>query len=97
MTKSEKSFYNPDFSHVYVEKRISDHPKTLRILDLLPKSAIIYIDHYKDVFCKSGQSYESQAKEKSSYLQRKQTHFYTKDQTFAIRSETKTSITRPMP
>jgi spore photoproduct lyase len=71
MTKSEKSFYNPDFSHVYVEKRIGEHPKTLRILDLLPKSAIIYVDHYKDVFCKGGQSYESQTNSKKLILAKK--------------------------
>lgn len=64
-----------DFSHIYIERQIADHPKTLRITGLLPKAAIIYIDHYKDVFCKSGQSYESQAKSKKLILAKKTDSF----------------------
>lgn len=81
MEKSEKSFYNPDFSHVYIENQIAGHPKTLQILRLLPKSKIIYIDHYKDVFCKKNQSYACQAKSKKLILAKKSDSFLYKGST----------------
>jgi spore photoproduct lyase len=49
-------YYNSFFSHIYVEKSVADMPDTVRILNKFPQSHIIYIDHYKDVFCRSRQS-----------------------------------------
>lgn len=49
-------YYNSFFSHIYVEKSIADMPDTVGILNKFPQSHIIYIDHYKDVFCRSRQS-----------------------------------------
>ena len=36
------------------------HPKTKKILEHFPKAKRIIIDHYKDIFCRSGQDYEKQ-------------------------------------
>ena len=52
-----KDYYNPVFSHIYVERAVLDHPRTGRILQSFPASNIILIDHYKDVFCRKGQDY----------------------------------------
>lgn len=49
-------YYNSFFLHIYVEKSVADMPDTVRILNKFPQSHIIYIDHYKDVFCRSRQS-----------------------------------------
>lgn len=38
------------FSHIYIEKEIVRHPRTLRILALFPDAEIIMIDRYMDIF-----------------------------------------------
>lgn len=43
------------FQHIYIEKRIEDHPRTSRILAHFPKAQLIRIDSYKDVFNRRGQ------------------------------------------
>lgn len=60
MKNSKKDFFNPFFSHIYVEKQILNHPRTQRILARFPTASVIEIDHYKDVFCRSKQSYSLQ-------------------------------------
>lgn len=52
--------YNFAFSHIYVEKRVAQHPRVLRLLERFSKARIIWIDHYKDVFCRSHQSFAKQ-------------------------------------
>ena len=53
---SKKNYYNPFFSHIYVERAVREHPRTRRILRRFPDAHIIIIDHYKDVFCRKGQN-----------------------------------------
>lgn len=48
------------FSHIYIEKGISENPRTKRILEHFPSANRIYIDHYKDVFNRSRQSVVTQ-------------------------------------
>lgn len=62
MQTSEKSFLNNNFSHIYVEKAAEAYPKTLEILSHFKNSNIIYIDHYKDVFCRKHQNFSLQKK-----------------------------------
>lgn len=50
-------YYNPFFSHIYVEEDVQDHPRTKRILQRFPDAVVILISHYKDVFCRKGQNY----------------------------------------
>lgn len=57
MKNLRKDYYNPFFSHIYVEKAVQDHPRTRRILQKFPQANRIVIDHYKDVFCRKGQNY----------------------------------------
>lgn len=48
-------YYNPFFSHIYVEKQVQNHPRMQNILAKYPTARIIEIGHYKDVFCRSRQ------------------------------------------
>lgn len=50
-------YFNPAFSHIYVEKEVKSLPRTRRILEKFPHAVIVEIEHYKDVFCRSGQNY----------------------------------------
>lgn len=62
MKNLSEDYYNPAFSHIYVEKAARDNPRTGRILSSFPEAAVIEIDHYKDVFCRSGQDYVLQSR-----------------------------------
>lgn len=66
--RSGEGLYNGFLSHVYVERRVSDHPVTRDILSRLKKSEVILIDHYKDIFSRSRQSYMEQLKARSLIL-----------------------------
>ena len=55
-----EDYFTPFFSHIYVEKSVRDHMRTQKILAKYPAAEIIEIDHYKDVFCRSRQSYQFQ-------------------------------------
>lgn len=68
MKNLKGEYYNPPFSHVYVEKEVWDHPRTKRILDRLQEADVIAIDHYKDVFCRKGQNYILQHKAQNLIL-----------------------------
>lgn len=72
MKNLRKDYYNPFFSHIYVEKAIGDHPRTKQILERFPSARIIFIDHYKDVFCRKGQDFISQQKAQNLILGAKQ-------------------------
>ena len=52
--------YDTYFSHIYAEDAVWDYPLAQTIREKLPESRIIPIKHYKDVFCKKGQSFVSQ-------------------------------------
>lgn len=55
MKNLRKEYFNPFFSHIYIEKSIRNHVRTQKILAGFPSAEIIEIDHYKDVFCRSRQ------------------------------------------
>ena len=67
-----KDYYNPFFSHIYIEKAAVDHPRTARILQRFPNANIILIDHYKDVFCRKGQNFILQQQSQNLILGTKQ-------------------------
>lgn len=56
MKDLKKDYFNPFFSHIYVEKTIRNHIRTKKIISKFPSAEIIEIDHYKDVFCRRKQS-----------------------------------------
>ena len=72
MKNSRKDYYNPFFSHIYVEKGILSHPRAQRILGRFPNANIILIDHYKDVFCRKGQNFILQQRSQNLILASKQ-------------------------
>lgn len=57
MSKSDSYFYNPSFSHIYIEKEAYAYPATLQILKHFPNAVSIEINHYKDVFNRGGQNF----------------------------------------
>lgn len=63
------------FSHIYVEQRIKNLPRTREILSHFPKAQIILIEHYKDVFCRRGQDYVRQHDSQALILAEKTEHF----------------------
>jgi len=63
------------FSHLYVEKRVADHPKTLKIIEKFDRSHIIWIDHYKEVFNRSSQDFAAQSHSKKLILAHKEGKF----------------------
>ncbi len=65
MKNLKEEFYNPAFSHIYVERAVMEHFRTKKILEKFPKAVVVEIDHYKDVFCRSGQDYGKQHKTQS--------------------------------
>lgn len=72
MKNLKKDYYNPFFSHIYVEKAVLDHPRTKRILQKFPKANLISINHYKDVFCRKGQNFICQQQSQNLILGAKQ-------------------------
>lgn len=56
MKNLSKDYFNPFFSHIYIEKSIREYARTQKILAQFPSARVIEIDHYKDVFCRSRQS-----------------------------------------
>ena len=56
MKSLREGYFNPFFSHIYIESAIKDHPRTQKILAKFPGATVVEIDHYKDVFCRSRQS-----------------------------------------
>ena len=60
MKRLNSDCFNPFFSHIYVEKKVRDHPRTRKILEKYQQARVIEIDHYKDLFCRSRQNYTLQ-------------------------------------
>lgn len=54
---------------------MQNHPRTRRILQKFPNASIIFIDHYKDVFCRKGQNFIIQQRSPNLILGAKQGNF----------------------
>ena len=67
--------YLPDFSHIYIEKEILNHPFTKEILSKFPNSIIIEIEHYKDKFNSYSQNFRSQKHSQKLILAKKREPF----------------------
>lgn len=72
MKNLENNYYNPAFSHIYVEDAVKEHPRTKQILARFPKAECVSVGHYKDVFCRKGQSFEHQHQAPALILAAKQ-------------------------
>jgi len=63
------------FSHLYIEKKVLNHPQTLKIMEKFEHSQIIMIDHYKEVFNRPNQSFAAQSSAKKLILAHKEGKF----------------------
>lgn len=63
------------FSHLYVEKKVIDHPAALRIMEKFDRSQIIVIDHYKEVFNRNAQDFSAQSTSKKLILAHREGKF----------------------
>lgn len=75
MKNLNNNYYNPFFSHIYVEKQILNHPRTKQILSRYTHAEIIEISHYKDIFCRSRQNYIQQLHSRKLILAAKYGNF----------------------
>ena len=50
----------PSFSHIYIERKVRDFSLTKLALSKFSDSNVIWVDHYKDIFNRSGQDFQSQ-------------------------------------
>lgn len=71
MKKLREDYFNLFFSHIYVEKSVRNHFRTREILAKFPSAKVIEINHYKDVFCRSRQSYTLQHRSQNLILAEK--------------------------
>ena len=68
--------FQPNLSHIYLEKGTEDYPMSQLALSKFPKAKLIKIDHYKDIFNRTGQDFQIQkssmklilAKKRKPYL-----------------------------
>lgn len=72
MKNLKEDYFNPFFSHIYIEKQVGNHARTQRILAKFPSAEIIEINHYKDVFCRSRQSHPLQHRSQKLILAARQ-------------------------
>lgn len=75
MSSSSKPSSPKLFSHLYIERSVLDHPQTEAIRAKFSASHTIIIDHYKDVFNRSNQSFATQSDSKKLILARKEGKF----------------------
>lgn len=79
MKNLEHVCYNTRFSHIYVERRIRNHPRTEQILLRFSQAQIVEIEHYKDVFNRHGQDCVRQHQAQALILAEKTDHFFMKE------------------
>ena len=72
--KSVKNL-QPKFSHIYIEKEAYGYSLSDTILRKFSNSSIIDIKHYKDVFNRSGQDFQTQKKSMNLILAKKTSPF----------------------
>ena len=65
----------PNFSHIYIEKGAVGYPITSIALEKFSKSKIVNIEHYKDMFNRSGQDFQSQKASMKLILAKKRKPF----------------------
>lgn len=56
------------FSHFYIEKKVLEHPLTLKIIEKFDRSHVIVVNHYKEIFNRSNQSFTAQSNAKKLIL-----------------------------
>ena len=64
-------YFQPNFSHIYVERGALDYPLSQIALKKFSKSKVIEVDHYKDIFNRTGQDFQVQKKSMKLILAKK--------------------------
>lgn len=72
MNNSKPSGCNAPFSHIYVEERVRNLPRCQEILGKFPNAEVIPIQHYKDVFNRKKQNYQTQHRSQALILAKKE-------------------------
>lgn len=67
------TFFNPAFSHIYIEEKAADCVETKAVLSKFPHARRIVVRHYKDVFCRSHQEFSLQKKSPNLILAKRDT------------------------
>jgi spore photoproduct lyase len=68
----------PNYSHIYLEEKAKSSHITNIILSKLPKSKVILIKDYKEIFNRSGQDFQIQKQSPKLILANKKDHFLYK-------------------
>ncbi len=66
------------FSHIYVERSVRDTKESVEILQKFKSAKIIEIEHYKDIFNRANQNFDTQAKSKKLILARREPPYLQK-------------------
>jgi len=62
------SVFANQFSHIYVEKGVMEHPRTAQVLRRFSNSTVVECSSYKDIFCRSHQEPSTQRQSRSLIL-----------------------------
>lgn len=65
-----------NFSHIFIEEEIADHPRIHSIKSIYPHAKIISINNYKNVFNPTNQNFQVQKLDKKLILAKKRDQFY---------------------
>ena len=77
-TQNLLNSYQNNFSHIYIEKNIENHPKTIEILNNFKNSKVILIDNFREVFNRSRQNFGLQKNSINLILAQKKFDFLYK-------------------
>ena len=70
-----ENFLNERFSHIYVEEEVAGKELVRTVLDNFPKSKVVPIKHYKDIFNRPGQEFLIQKQSQKLILARRKDNF----------------------
>ena len=66
--------FQPNFSHIYIERNAMDYPLAQIALSKFPKAKFVEIEHYKDIFNRSKRIFTHLRKTKTAFSNPKIIH-----------------------
>ena len=67
--------FQPNFSHIYIERNAMDYPLAQIALSKFPKAKFVEIEHYKDIFNRPKQHFQIQKSSMKLILAKKTAPF----------------------